>query len=48
MHGAGAALRHAAAEFGIFQAQIVPQHIEQRGIGVGPDRMGSKLRVPNR
>jgi hypothetical protein len=34
MHGAGAAFRQAAAEAGAVQMEMVPQHVEQRGVRV--------------
>ena len=40
MHGAGAALRQAAAELRVVQAEIVPQCIEQRHVRIGFDRLG--------
>src|SRR5262245_8457300 len=39
MHGAGAALRKAAAEMRIVEAEVVAQRIEQRHIGIGVDRV---------
>src|SRR5207247_11057656 len=37
-HGAGAALREPAAEFGAVERQIVAQDVEQRGVGFRWDR----------
>ena len=45
MDGAGAALREAAAEARIVQAEIVAQSIEQRHVGIGIDRMDLAIDV---
>ena len=40
VHGAGAALGDAAAVLGADQAELVAQHPEQRGVGLGVDLDG--------
>src|SRR5262249_28099805 len=44
-HRAGAALRETAAEFGAVEAEIIPQHVEQRRLRIGLDRMGLAVDV---
>ena len=39
MHRAGAALAEAAAELGAVERQIVAQHVKQRRVRIGIDRM---------
>jgi hypothetical protein len=43
MHGAGAALRDAAAVFGAGQADLFPQHPEQGRVGVDIDLMSFSI-----
>ena len=45
MHGAGAALCQPAAEMRIVEADIVPQCVKQRHVGVGIDRMSLAIDV---
>src|ERR1700751_2416860 len=43
MHGAGAALRQAATEMRIVEAEIVAQHVEERRIWVGGNGMRASV-----
>jgi hypothetical protein len=45
MHGAGAALREAAAEMRIVEPEIVAQRVEQRHVGIGVDRLDLAVHV---
>src|SRR6185295_12309292 len=45
VHGAGAALREAAAEMRIVEPEIVAQRVEQRHVGIGVDRLNLAVHV---
>src|SRR5262249_14631539 len=43
MHGASAALREAATEMRVVQAEIITQRVKQRHVRIGVDRMGRPI-----
>ncbi len=45
MHGAGAALREAATEMRIVEADVVTKSVEQRHVGIGFDRMVAAVHI---
>src|SRR5215831_9023069 len=45
VHGAGAALRQAAAEMRIVERELVAQRVEQRHVGIGVDRVDLAVHV---